>query len=308
MIYNVNLGDTYAGDPPVNTSWSLQQSKKGNYFFERKDIHCRIQIPRLDDPGPLVGTRLGDGYIIPADRIFATYTNNLAPYFRREQDVTEGDIVYITLDSTVKLINYKTPYDIRYTYRGRPGKNHVSQYQGCVIVLHEEEELKDLPIFELILKISDGSFESVKVILNKDENQIVVNRYPIYKKKTLDIFTKIDNDKRLPRFRIKIEHGHPCLTGIWVVKDSMTEEQILDLLFDNLPYGVAQHAVVMNIESMDDLGIRTVFRLHSEKNESQCFTMVDDAEIPYELWKELKQNYVFKYNSETGKLTCLKSV
>ena len=309
MIYNVNLGDTFTGDIAVNTDWSLELSKKGNYFFQRKDIHCRIQLPRLYH---FEFKQVGDGWTVPEGRDFATYTNNLAPYFRNVHDdedkVYYTDVVYVTLDHTVKLINYKTPYDIRYTFRGRPGKDRISKYHGCVVALHDAEELRDLPIFEMIIKIPDGSFESVKVLLNTEDHQIVVNRYPIYKKKTIDVFKKIDKDRRLPRFKIKVEHGLPYLTNIWVVDNIITEDIIEDLLYTFLPYGIAQRTYVLNTESMNEDTVRNVFKEHVNRTEDVCFTMVNDATVPYDLWRETKQNYVFKYNTDSGKLTCMKSI
>ena len=311
MIFNVNIGSTFNGPSGTDTPWKIDSSRRGNYFFERPDIKCRIQIPLFKEDSKFIATKIGDGYLTPPNTKFETYTSTLSPFFANNRTKEESpEIVYVTLDSSVKLIQYKSPYDIRYTYRGRPGKNGISPYQGCVCLVPDMIEYKDTPMFELIVKnLEENKYHSIKVLLDIEHSQIRVNDYPVNNQRMINVFDKIDQDKKRPRFKIQIKNGSPVLTHMWVVDSDEKEDMVYELLEYSLhPKVYENRTYVLNTQSMDEATITNLFKRHIDKTNDRCFTMVDDARIPYPLWKETKQLYVFRYNSENGFLSCLKSI
>lgn len=268
-------------------------------------------MPVLRGNPQFLKNTIGDGYPIPPNTRFETYTSTLAPFFANNKNQEESpEIVYVTLDSSVKLIQYKSPYDIRYTYRGKPDKNGISSYQGCVCLVPEIEDLKDAPIFELIVKnIEENKYHSIKVLLDIANSQIRINDYPVNNPTMIEVFKKIDADKKRPRFKIQIRNGSPVITHTWIVDSEEKKHEIDELLKNSLYHYVYKcRAYIMNTENMNEETIQYLFRRHVETTGDKVFTMVDNAKIPYPAWKENKQIYVFRYNTENGHLSCLKSI
>ena len=137
MLYNVVLGDTRH----VSDKWKLIK-EGGFYFYEKADLGQRIRLSQdFENPDELVyewGTDSIQCYNIGNDKIWRNNTSNMNPIFRKldptkARDVSERIVVYVTVMKNYKIVDFKTNYQILYTYHKK------GYYQGCVVVLTREQ-------------------------------------------------------------------------------------------------------------------------------------------------------------------------
>ena len=308
MLYNVNIGSSFQVPSGIDTPWKLKTSKNGHYYLEREDIRSRIQIPRVKGNLRMVGKLIGDGFVTPPYTEFQTYRSNLAPVFSTfHTGIGQTDVIYITLDSSAKLIKFKTPFDIRYTYRGRPNKEGVFPYQGCVLLVTEDQDIKNDPVFEMIVKI-DGEFRSYKIMFDRVGTQIGIVQSPVTNNRVIEECRKIDERPKSPRFRVKLEKSTKVPTNLWVVDTPETFNKVADFLEQNMNSKERSRAHIMDITGLNDDQIIEKFRSVVTESGDRCFTMVDEAKVPYPVWKETKQLFAFKFDTENESLYCIKSI
>lgn len=295
LIFDVNLGK----DSFVDNKGSWTKVEISDYlFFSREDINQKIRLGSKVEIGSSSLSFYKDGQILPFNVKWVNSYNNLNPMLfnvnKKEEEYKEH-IVYITMDNSLKLLRFKSFFSILQTYHKR------DEYQGCAIIIPEKKLDHEKPIFELTVKnLETNRYQYIKIYLT-DDSEIKIDQQDVRSRKLVSELRKIDNRKSYVHFKVKVPKK-TFLTNTYFCKNQEDSEKIMELT-----------------EGIKNKNVIDLSRYHSEDEKTsaindallgshtRAFTIVGDADVPYELWKENKQLYIFKYDIEEEALICLKS-
>lgn len=296
MIYNVNLGLTFGEE---ETPWVPEFNNYGS-FITREDINQKIKIPHLDDRDTFNLAKLGDGQILPVNSKWVNNGKNMSPSLisiRKEGVEIDESIVYVTLDKTLKLLKYKAHQQILNTYHSNGDKPYV----GCAIVVDNTKNKIDTPIIEIWALQDNGKnpsrYKYIQVFLLDNENSVLTTIDDAPGEEVKDLI-KLNKEKKNRRFKINTNR---LVTSTYFVDNDKDEKEIekqtKNMRFIN----------IVNLKGKSDDEIKSICKKELLDKKVKCFTLVNKADIPYELWNENRVLFVFRYDTAKKKQGCFKS-
>ena len=294
LVFDVNLGT----ESFVKNRESWETEKINDFlFFSRKDINQKIRLGTKVETFADTLTFYQDGQILPKNVKWVNSYKNLNPILFNVNKKEEGyreHLVYITMDSSLKLLRFRTFFSILQTY------HKVNEYQGCVIVIPEKSLDPEKPIMELTVKNTENNrYQYIKIYL-PDNAEVTIDQQDVRNRKQVNDLRKLDNRKSHYHFKIKVPKG-TLLTNTYICNNSSDFNRMMELTDD------IKNRSIVNISLFEGEEQKSVINEKLLGSNVRAFTIVNDAQVPYELWKENKQLYVFKYNTEDETVTCLKS-
>lgn len=298
MIFNINLGTEYEGE---NTPW-VEEIINGIPFFTRDDINQKIKVFGCDIDNPFTLRKFGNGQILPASKWVnnnKTLSSTLRPIRNsKNKDNSEEFIVYVTLDNTLKLLKYKSNFEILQTY----GMKGV--YVGCVLVIppNKLKENSDNQLIQLYVKnLKTNRLQVINVTLEPTSATTMVSQADVSNSKL--VHELFDIDKTNPngrKFKFYI-HGPKAITNTYFVSNK-EEMKIAEELTKNV-----KNRKIISVKGMDHDQMLKVCKEHLIDKHIRAFTMIGETDIPFDIWNQCRQIYVFRYIPKTKKMVCLKS-
>lgn len=301
MLYTITLGTKNIA--PDN--WEIIKDEHGNAFFEKKDIRQRIRLDNsIKNFTHAVTTshphELATRTALPKFTKWVNNNKNMNPMIMhdgksRDKSYSPLVVVYLTIDTSYKMLSYFTDHRILQTYHKK------DEYQGCAIVT-DERTLAETP--ELITinvkEVESGEFKTLT--LSMCDNRIVCLSRSMeteVEKKMKDICDKYQNSYL--GFKIHTLQ-HELVTCTYLVDESKMEKAaaltkyiknavLIPLSKETLANEELLHQILQ--EEILDKKIRTV--------------TLYGVTLPLGICKEFKLLYVFTYNDKLDTLLCRKS-
>ena len=296
MIFNINLGEEYKGE---ETPW-VEEICNGFPFFVRNDINQKIKVYG-DTNAPFTLGSWGDGQVLPPNTRWGnnnrTLSSTLVPIRDKKNDLDDS-IVYVTVDCTLKLLKYKSNVEILQTY------SQKGCYVGCVLVI-PPNKLKDKEynkLIEIYVKnLKTNRLEVIRVSLDPTEARTKVEQEDVANSKLVRELFEIDKmNPNGKKFRYYL-HGPKPITNTYFVSNKQ-EKKIAEDLTKNV-----KNRKIISIENLSHDEILKVCKEELIDNHIRGFTMIGNTDIPYDIWNQCKQIYVFRYIPRTKTMLCLKS-
>lgn len=301
MIYNMNLGSRYEGE---TTPW-IDEVINGRTFISRDDIGQKIKVIGLDRHDPYLLQKFGDGQVLPHSKRWVNNNHTLGSILipskppKKAQEDQDETIVYITLDDTYKLLQYKSNYEILQTY-GVKGK-----YVGCALVIppNRMKENEANRLMELHVKnVEINRYQVIKIDLDPTNGILSNIQEDVNNKKLVSQLKGID--KKNPngrKFKFYV-FGDKMLTSVYFVSND-EEYKVIDCLTSH----IKNRKIVKIKEGMSEEELKKLCYSSLVDEHVRGFTMVGKTDIPYEIWNYCKQLYVFRWDMEKKRLICMKS-
>ena len=290
MLYSIKLGNAQ----DINDDWEVTTDDFNNKFLSCQGLFQRIKLDKENAEKEIVFASSNayiKSYYLPPFIKFVNNTRNLALsmknfYVKREniESYVDDSIAFVTLNTNnYKLLKYDLGQNsmIVGTYKKK------DSHQGCVITFPSNNgddpiitlyvfDYKTNRITEIKVKIGDTPNAEKNFVAEKDQAEL----YKIFKKnsKRLIHFTTSFPSEYLPTKTFivspdKVDLTHEICKNnkgakIVTIPDDASEEEILNILKDALGKE--------KIKSVTTVGF----------------------DIPFEVSKELKLNYIFAWDEE----------
>ena len=307
MLLSLVIGKS---NTDITNEWSLSSDSYDNNFIVNETTRQRIRL------GKKVNTKCEkvmdkenfSAYNIATNTFFSNNNKNmnliLMNFWAEDKEVRENheddNILYINiLNNDYKVISYDCKENkILQTY------HKTNEYQGLAVVFKGLN--KDVFTFRAR---NNATNKFVDVVVNVDENGIAsysetevtdsrqIQKAAYYTKKL---------GKKLKNFTIKTD-GFPTNTFI-------VNPQFMETVEETIKENVPNHVIMIadNYIFSDELSeeerkdVHAHFKEYITDERIRAITVVG-VRIPQSFLKEYNILYVFNYDIETGKITCIKS-
>lgn len=300
MLLSIVLGN----QNEIKNDWELVEDRYGNSIIGNSYLKQKIRLgknveKKLDK---VYSSSNAVAYDIADNTFISNNQSNmnlaLIKYWNKDQELidqfTHDNILYITFSNkSYKLISYDNlGNEIVQTYK------KIGEYQGCAFTF----KYFGCNLFRLYAKdLVMNKF--VEIVISIDENgKVSVVKNVIEDR---DILNKVRNEakalnRRFVHFKVSTESGK-LLTNTYIT--TKEHEELVDEITDDIT-----NVNIIVVENVDGKLVTEFGDDISEllRPNSRAITTVG-VDLPKDFCKNYKILYLFDYDVETAKLTCIRS-
>ena len=321
------LGTIKIGAPEVSSNWEVEKDSYGVSFLKNNTIRQRIRIGKnvKNTLEPIVEEDEASTYNIGKNSFISnSYANmslTLLNFYSEDEDVkqqhVDDDIIFVVVDSNkYQLLEYNVPFtnEIVSTF-----KDKETHHYGCAIVTNntDNESLITMKMYD----IENHQYECIDVKLEKDNMVCYITGCSEEETSKLSSI-KARLKKRVKTFMLTNKTGK-LMTKAYLYY-SEDEDYICEngMKLSTFVSETMSNALFINTKDIEDIeGISKALKTAKVR----CVTIVDGdydgkrnrislktssgaIDIPaYQFAMDTFQSYVFRLNSFTGIVTCIKS-
>lgn len=312
MLYTAVIGSKNG----LEDAWDIVKDQYGNHFFSKDDIRQRIRIdhrvPIEDYPDtsiPSINGGFYTAYPFPTNVQLNFNQKNMNPILmtKKKDDEIDPLIIYLVVSSaTYQIVEYAPAQDILQTFHSK------GVYQGCAIVpdkdtmspVDGDEEATQTRLISLTVKeVKMKRFLDINFYYQekKGKGSILIEKISIQDRSRIRRLQQILSKKRTAvGFRISTDNFK--IVSTYLVSPKYHEELKEKLQGDR--YATIH---VMNQDFLEDSERLSAYLREQILDYRIRAITLCDVELPVEYWKELRLLYVFNYDMEHGKFSCIKT-
>jgi len=307
MLLSMILGDQNTG---ITNEWNMVTDSYGNAFISNESIRQRIRLGKnvkkvLDkvyENNGVVGYNM-------ANTTFLSNNNknmnlSLMNFWSKDPEVKanhkDDNVLYITfLNKDYKMIEYSTGYEVIQTYRKK------DEYQGLAVVFKDCQNI----IFKMkALKLETNEF--VEIIVSGDENFIISSQCSTITDKRLINILKGKMKKLGNRVNHFVMDVDRFPTNTFIIDDKYAEQ--MESLLSTIPNAhiislIGGSAAFAEERTEDEkAAINALMQSQIVDERVRAVTTIG-VKLPKTFCRTYNILYLFNYDIENNRITCVKS-